>query len=72
MPLHLHFGFPACLQDAELASWRAVVGAGGGDARASGLLPYSRLAGDDEVAPLVLQAEELLKPKQAEDAGGRG
>jgi hypothetical protein len=66
----VHFGFAACLQDAELAGWRAVVGAAGGDAGASGMLPYSRLAGDEEVAPLVLQAEELLKPKQAEDAGG--
>lgn len=34
-------------------------------------LGYSRLAGDDEVAPLVAQAAELLQPKRDEDEGGR-
>lgn len=57
-------------QDAELASWKAVVGERGVDAGARGPPAYWRLASDEEVAALVRQAEELLRPKQPKDAGG--
>ncbi|KAL4430828.1 hypothetical protein ABPG75_006084 [Micractinium tetrahymenae] len=70
------------MRETELASWQAMqrgttAGSSGGAAAAgrAAQLGYSRLAGEDEVAPLVAQAAELLQPKRDEDEGrelGRG
>ena len=55
-------------QAAELASWRAALGAGAAGQRQQGQQQaYSRLASEQEVAPLVAQAAELLAPKKEDD-----
>jgi hypothetical protein len=55
-------------QAAELASWQAALGAGAAGKQQQGQQQaYSRLASEQEVAPLVAQAAELLAPKKEED-----
>jgi hypothetical protein len=65
----------ACLQEAEVASWQAACTAGAaGAAGAAALAPtsYRRLASEEEVAPLVQRARELLQPKVDPFAGASG
>ena len=55
-------------QAAEAAGWHASHG-GAAAARAAAGAPYSRLASEAAVAPLVAQAQELLQPKKDPDEG---
>ncbi|KAI3433655.1 hypothetical protein D9Q98_003464 [Chlorella vulgaris] len=63
------------LQEAEVASWQAAGAAGAAGAAALAPTSYRRLASEEEVAPLVQRARELLQPKVNPYAGlemGRG
>ena len=77
MPAAQPPAWPPFVQEAELASWQAAQGAaaGGGGAGVggqAGALAYRRLASEEEVAPLVRQAEELMQPKKDQDDGAWG
>jgi len=58
-------------QDGEEAAWRASLGPAAAAVAAAGT-PYSRLASEADVAPLVAQAQQLLQPKKDPDEGALG
>ncbi|PRW58677.1 chromatin structure-remodeling complex SYD-like isoform X1 [Chlorella sorokiniana] len=58
----------ARMQAGEEAAWRASLGSAAAAMAAAGT-PYSRLACEAEVAPLVAQAQQLLQPKKDPDEG---
>ena len=58
-------------QATEEAAWHASLGAAAAAVAAAGTT-YSRLAPEEEVAPLVAQAQQLLQPKKDPDEGALG